>query len=100
MPTPQPGILAPLPPHARYLVFSLEPDTNVGAGLAALQGLVDGEHIVAGLGQAPLSAIGRKVPGLKPFPPLAGPGVDIPSTPAALWLWLARSGRDNGKAGP
>lgn len=93
MPTPQPGILAPLPPHARYLVFSLEPDTNVGAGLAALRDLVDGEHIVAGLGQAPLSAIGRKVPGLKPFPPLAGPGVDIPSTPAALWLWLRGSDR-------
>lgn len=93
MPTPQPGILAPLPPHARYLVFSLEPDTDARAGLAALQDLVDGEHIVAGLGQAPLSAIGRKVPGLKPFPPLAGPGVDIPSTPAALWLWLRGSDR-------
>ena len=95
MPTPQPGILAPLPPHARYLVFSLEPDTDVGAGLAVLQDLVDGEHIVAGLGQAPLSAVGRKVPGLKPFPPLAGPGVDIPSTPAALWLWLR--GDDRGE---
>ncbi|MBL8435020.1 MAG: Dyp-type peroxidase, partial [Zoogloea sp.] len=93
MPTPQPGILAPLPPHARYLVFSLEPDTDARAGLAALRDLVDGEHIVAGLGQAPLSAIGRKVPGLKPFPPLAGPGVDIPSTPAALWLWLRGSDR-------
>ncbi len=93
MPTPQPGILAPLPPHARYLVFSLEPDTDARAGLAALQDLVDGEHIVAGIGQAPLSAIGRKVPGLKPFPPLAGPGVDIPSTPAALWLWLRGSDR-------
>lgn len=93
MPTPQPGILAPLPPHARYLVFSLEPDTDARAGLAALQGLVDGEAIVAGLGQAPLAAIGRKVPGLKPFPPLAGPGVDIPSTPAALWLWLRGSDR-------
>ena len=95
MPTPQPGILLPLPPHSRYLVFALEPDTDVAAGLAALQPIADGEHTVAGIGQATLSAVGRKAAGLKPFPPLAGPGVDIPSTPAALWLWLR--GDDRGE---
>lgn len=95
MPTPQPGILLPLPPLSRYLVFALEPDTDVAAGLAALQEVADGERTVAGIGHAPLSACGRKPPGLKPFPPLAGPGVDIPSTPAALWLWLR--GDDRGE---
>ncbi len=95
MPAPQPGILLPLPPLSRYLVFALEPDTDVAAGLAALQPIADGEHTVAGIGQATLSAVGRKVSGLKPFPPLAGPGVDIPSTPAALWLWLR--GDDRGE---
>ncbi len=95
MPTPQPGILQPLPPLSRYLVFALEPDTNVAAGLEALVALVDGEATVAGIGEAPLSAIGRSAPGLRPFPPLAGPGVSIPSTPAALWLWLR--GDDRGE---
>ncbi|WP_153160759.1 Dyp-type peroxidase [Zoogloea sp. 1C4] len=95
MPTPQPGILQPLPPLSRYLVFALEPDTDVAAGLKALVELVDGDATVAGIGEAPLSAIGRSVPGLRPFPPLAGPGVSIPSTPAALWLWLR--GNDRGE---
>lgn len=91
----QAGILQALPPVARYLSFSLVPGGNVAAGLKCLQGLVDGEAIVAGLGLAPLSALGRKVAGLKPFPPLAGTGVDIPSTPVALWLWLR--GTDRGE---
>ena len=95
MPTSQPGILQPLPPLSRYLVFALEPDTDVAAGLKALVDVVDGDATVAGIGEATLSAIGRSVPGLRPFPPLAGPGVSIPSTPAALWLWLR--GDDRGE---
>jgi putative iron-dependent peroxidase len=91
----QAGILQALPPVARYLSFSLVPGGDVAAGLKRLQGLVDGDAVVAGLGLAPLSALGRKVAGLKPFPPLAGTGVDIPSTPTALWLWLR--GTDRGE---
>lgn len=91
----QAGILQALPPFARYLSLSLAPGGNVTDGLRRLQDLVDGEAVVAGLGLAPLSALGRKVPGLKPFPPLAGAGVDIPSTPIALWLWLR--GTDRGE---
>jgi putative iron-dependent peroxidase len=95
MNTPQAGILLPLPPLARYLAFSLAPDTDVAAGLAALQGVVDGERTVAGIGLPPLTALGKKVAGLKPFPPLSGPGVELPSTPFALWLWLR--GDDRGE---
>jgi porphyrinogen peroxidase len=95
MNTPQAGILLPLPPLARYLAFSLAPDTDVSAGLAALQGVVDGERTVAGIGLSPLSALGKKVAGLKPFPPLSGPGIELPSTPFALWLWLR--GDDRGE---
>lgn len=91
----QAGILQALPPFARYLSFSLTPGGDLAAGLKRLQDLVDGDAVVAGLGLAPLSALGRKVPGLKPFPPLAGAGVDIPSTPVALWLWLR--GTDRGE---
>ena len=95
MSTPQAGILLPLPPLARYLAFSLAPDSDVGAGLAALLGVVDGVRTVAGIGLPPLTALGKKVAGLKPFPPLSGPGVELPSTPFALWLWLR--GDDRGE---
>ena len=95
MSTPQAGILQPLPPLARYLSFSLAPDSDVSAGLAALQAVVDGERTVAGIGLAPVTALGKKVTGLKPFPPLNGPGVELPSTPFALWLWLR--GEDRGE---
>lgn len=95
MSTPQAGILQPLPPLARYLSFSLRPDSDVSAGLAALQTVVDGERTVAGIGLAPVTALGKKVSGLKPFPPLNGPGVELPSTPFALWLWLR--GEDRGE---
>ena len=95
MNTPQAGILLPLPPLARYLSFTLEPDTDVHAGLAALSALVDGEHTVAGLGLATVTAAGLSVPGLHAFPSLSAPGLELPATPAALWLWLR--GADRGE---
>lgn len=88
MSTPQPGILQPIPPQARYLAFILEPDADVRPALAALTELADGETVVVGIGEATLAALGQPVPALRPFPPLSGPGVSVPSTPAALWLWL------------
>jgi putative iron-dependent peroxidase len=51
--------------------------------------------MVVGLGQSVVSAVGASVDGLRPFPSLVGPGVDIPATPAALWIWLR--GNDRGK---
>lgn len=88
MNTPQPGILQPIPPHARYLVFTLEPDADLRPALDALIKLADGETVVVGMGEATLSALNHPVPSLRPFPPLSGTGVSVPSTPAALWLWL------------
>jgi putative iron-dependent peroxidase len=35
------------------------------------------------------------VPGLRAFPALKGPGVEVPATPTALWCWLR--GTDRGK---
>jgi putative iron-dependent peroxidase len=50
---------------------------------------------VVGLGGSLLAALGVAIEGLRTFPCLAGPGFDIPSTPAGLWLWLR--GDDRGE---
>ena len=92
----QSGILAPIPAQARYLYFTLLPGMqNIVAALQALQPLVDGENTVAGIGQSLTAALGVEIPGLRVFPSFSERGIDIPSTPAALWLWLR--GDDRGK---
>jgi putative iron-dependent peroxidase len=91
----QPGITAPVPRLARYLFFSLAPDADMATGLAGLRSMVDGEATVAGLGVSVISALGKKVDGLRQFPPHSGPGFDVPSTPCALWCWLR--GDDRGE---
>jgi putative iron-dependent peroxidase len=91
----QPGILAPVPPLARYLTFSLKPDSDPGTVAGPLRDIVDGMGIVLGIGQSLVLALGGRVEGLRTFPPTATGGIDIPSTPAALWFWLR--GDDRGK---
>src|SRR5437899_9332917 len=91
----QAGILAPIPLHARYLSFSLNQGANPSAALRALSDLADGNKTVVGLGQSLVLALGRDIAGLGTFPSYAGAGVDVPSTPAALWCWLR--GEDRGE---
>lgn len=43
---------------------------------------------VIGIGVSVVRALGRDVPGLRAFPALSGPGIDVPSTQAALWFLL------------
>ncbi|HEY53693.1 MAG TPA: Dyp-type peroxidase [Caldilineae bacterium] len=93
--TPQPGILLPPPRMARYLTFSLTPGASAKASLQTLSNLVDGEEIVAGLGQSLVETFGVHIRGLHTFPAQVGPGIEIPSTPAALWIWLR--GEDRGE---
>lgn len=91
----QQGILDGVPAAARYLSFSLHPGADVAQGLRTLAGSVDGRATVAGLGLSCVLALGGAVPGLRDLPALAMPGCEIPSTPAALWLWLR--GDDRGE---
>jgi putative iron-dependent peroxidase len=35
-----------------------------------------------------VDALGASVPGLHELPPIQGQGVEVPSTPVALWCWL------------
>lgn len=91
----QPGILAALPPHARYLSFQLHPDASPATALRALAAACDGESSVAGIGATLVASMGAHIDGLRAFPVIAGTGQPLPSTPAALWLWLR--GRDRGE---
>jgi putative iron-dependent peroxidase len=86
----QPGILQPVPAFGRHLFFGLTEPTQARAALAALAPLVDGDAAVVGLGPQLVRALDQTVPGLRAFPALtvAGSGVAVPSTPAALWVWL------------
>jgi putative iron-dependent peroxidase len=91
----QPGILAPIPRHARYLTFGLKQGARPQAALRALAAMADGESCVVGLGAVLLFALQKTIEGLRPFPHHKGEGADVPSTPAALWCWLR--GEDRGE---
>lgn len=95
MTTTQPGILLLPPRLAVYLSFDLAPGGDARAALGRLAGQVDGMHAVAGIGPSIVQALGAHLEGLRPFPALSAPGVDVPATPAALWLWLR--GDDRGE---
>jgi putative iron-dependent peroxidase len=91
----QPGILLPIPPHARYLTFSLKPGVNPREPLRELRDAADGERVVAGIGASLALALGRNIEGLRAFPSHTGAGFDVPSTPSALWIWVR--GEDRGE---
>lgn len=93
MSIPQPAILLPVPPQARYVSYTLIPGVDPRAALSALRDHVDGDKTVAGLGLSLVSALGKSIEGLRSFPQQAALGIDIPSTPAALWLWLRGTDR-------
>lgn len=84
----QPGILQPIPAHARHLTFSLRAGANPRAALRALHALADGEHLVVGVGESLARVLGRDIEGLRAFPSFTGVGLEIPSTPSALWIWV------------
>ncbi|HEX5362195.1 MAG TPA: Dyp-type peroxidase [Fluviicoccus sp.] len=92
---PQPGILAPLTPLARYLTFRTRHNADLPQALAALQTLADGDRVVVGLGKSLLLQLGVTRPALPGFPAYTTAGVSIPSTPADLWCWLR--GDDRGE---
>lgn len=95
MNTAQTGILQPIPAVARYLSYRLQPNTRPDANLRALAKAVDGLRTVAGLGLSLVSALDRHIEELRSFPEFSGFGIDLPSTPAALMLWLR--GEDRGE---
>lgn len=95
MSTPQKAILLPVPRLARYATFSLAPNADPRPALRKLRNLIDGERTVLGIGESLVSALGATIDGLRSFPQFATRGLDVPSTPAALWLWVR--GEDRGE---
>jgi len=93
--TSQPGILLAIPQHARYLTFSLKDGQNPRGVLRALRGEADGERIVVGIGESLARALAGDIEGLRAFPAQSSGGLDIPSTPSALWIWAR--GEDRGE---
>ncbi len=90
----QSGILDPLPNAGRYLFFALRPQANPQQLQSTLEELPQHGDMVIGIGPSLAEHLGGKVEGLKLFPPLSCQGIDIPSTPCALWIWLR--GEDRG----
>lgn len=95
MTSAQPGILSEETKLARYLSFSIDAEADA---LACLQDLVeelDTSNTVTGLGASLLTLLGKTIPGLHTMPAQSGRGIEIPSTPMALWFWLR--GTDRGE---
>jgi len=91
----QPAVLPGVPRVARYLNFSIRPGATRAASMAVIRTLDIDEQMLVGIGE-PLAAFWKScVDGLRSFPALSGPGVQIPSTQHALWCWLR--GDDQGE---
>jgi len=91
----QRGILDPVPRSARYLYFTMAPGAKPRRALRELGKLADGRATVVGLGRSLTHALKAEIAGLREFPAHARSGIEIPSTPAALWCWLR--GDDRGE---
>ncbi len=92
---PQPGILPGVPRVARYLSFRLRADATPEESRQSIEALDIDENITVGLGESLLDHWGGEIDGLRTFPALSGPGVQVPSTQQALWCWL--HGTDQGE---
>ena len=92
----QPGLLAEVPSHARYLTFRRRPAAaDPRPALERLAALPVDEARVVGLGASLAGELGRGIEGLRTFPAMEGKGLSVPSIPADLWGWLR--GKDRGE---
>ena len=89
----QSGILADVPPAARYLEYALEPGAELRPALSKLCDAFDCSRHVLGLGQSTCVDLGLEIPGLETFPSFADVKVAVPNTTQSLWIWLRGSDR-------
>ncbi len=89
----QPSILPGVPTLARYLSLSLRPDADPATVHESVKALDISGGLVVGLGEPLIALLGGTIEGLRTFPALSGPGVQVPSTQHALWIWLHGSDR-------
>ncbi len=91
----QAGILVEGTKLARYLEFSVDSEADVKTALQALLAKDVSENMVVGIGQSLLDLLGKNVIGLRTMQAKTGSGIEVPSTPAAIWCWLR--GTDRGE---
>ncbi len=91
----QAGILVEGTKLARYLEFSVDSEADVKTALQALVAKDVTENMVVGIGQSLLDLLGKNVLGLRTMQAKTGSGIELPSTPAAIWCWLR--GTDRGE---
>lgn len=84
----QRGILPSVPPHARYLEFTTIPGVEALEIRAGLEQIVVDADVVVGLSCGLVRFLGGQLDGHRAFPAQCGPGIDIPSTQGALWIWV------------
>jgi len=84
----QTGILDEIPSSARYLTFSHISGKDPSKSLKRLAKLAEGHALVVGLGRSLVLSLGGDISALKFFPVHVSAGIEIPSTPVALWCWL------------
>ena len=85
----QPLILEPVPAVGRFLVFDLDVGSDPRGALVRLREEPCLDRAVIGVGKPLVLAVGAKIPGLRPFPAISGPGIAFPSTQGALWAFVA-----------
>lgn len=85
--SPQPAILLPPPVVGRSTTMRLKAGTDARALLLRLAAGWQTQWGVLGLGAPIMKVLGSDIPGLRPFPEIAGP-VAIPITQGDLWVVL------------
>lgn len=73
--------------HARYLQFQLRHGNDPRSVLKELAHAPPPDSVV-GLGQVLVSFLGARIVGLREIAASSAHGVNVPSTPTALWVWL------------
>jgi len=87
----QPAILTPPSSAGRFVTLGLTRDANPRDVATRLAALSLDERLIVGIGEPLVSALGKKVDGLRAFPEVRGPGGTFPSTQGAVWLFFGGS---------
>src|SRR5579884_351797 len=85
----QPAVLDPVPPLARYLELDMRPGADLMDAVARLCDVPAPERTVLGFGEPLALALGARIPGLRAFPSVSGPGCAFPATQHAVWAFFA-----------
>lgn len=91
----QQGILEESNITSRYLSFSISSVSHISSCLEELISTIETDSTVVGVGLSLASVLGVEIPGLKTLKAQSINGIDVVSTPSALWCWLR--GTDSGE---